>query len=511
MEWTSDDVLLLRLEGTDSRSRRPRQRLRELLGAGAQVAEGDPWARHADPHRVDPDAAVLRIGVRPSRLPSLLASLPATAATAGLGTGVATVTVLAGAVAAAHALVNAAGGTSVLRARPTGAHLPAWGPPPSAVAVLRAVKRAFDPTTDSVPAASTPGCDAVPGAFDTHRPPSRELIDDCVHCGFCLPTCPTYVLWGEEMDSPRGRIYLMKDGARGADADDAVVRPALRRVPRCMACVTACPSGVQYEPLIEATRAQIERRHRARSADRRSAPRLRAVPVSAAAAACSALPLRALPGAAACSAFAPHAGCSAGCRGALRAMDALAPPSRGAYAVRRARRAHAGARARRGRGRPAHRLRAAARSSPTSTRRRCACWPPRAATWSRRRGQGCCGALALHAGREEARAFARRADRDASSAAGVDHDRRQRRRLRVVDEGVRRICSRRPAWAARAAAFARGCATSPNSWPSSARARRGIRSDARSPTTTPATWRTRRASGRSRATLLRAHPRPGAR
>jgi glycolate oxidase FAD binding subunit len=88
---------------------------------------------------------VVRIGVRPSRLPALLASLPVMAATAGLGTGVATVTVPAGAVADVHARVHAAGGTSVLRARPAGAHLPAWGPPPSAVGVLRAVKHAFDP------------------------------------------------------------------------------------------------------------------------------------------------------------------------------------------------------------------------------------------------------------------------------------------------------------------------------------------------------------------------------
>ncbi len=54
-----------------------------------------------------------------------------------------------------------------------------------------------------------------PGAFDDHKPPSAELVADCVHCGFCLPSCPTYVLWGEEMDSPRGRIYLMKMGVEG--------------------------------------------------------------------------------------------------------------------------------------------------------------------------------------------------------------------------------------------------------------------------------------------------------
>ncbi len=100
-----------------------------------------------------------------------------------------------------------------------------------------------------------------PRIFDDHHPPAPELIDECVHCGFCLPTCPTYVLWGEEMDSPRGRIYLMKLGNAGmADMNDTYVRH-FDRCLGCMACMTACPSGVQYDKLIEATRAQIERNY----------------------------------------------------------------------------------------------------------------------------------------------------------------------------------------------------------------------------------------------------------
>jgi glycolate oxidase iron-sulfur subunit len=111
------------------------------------------------------------------------------------------------------------------------------------------------------------GLPAVRGAFDEHRPPSPELVGDCVHCGFCLPTCPTYTLWGEEMDSPRGRIYLMKSGLEGEPMTDSMVQH-FDACLGCMACVTACPSGVQYDALIEATRAQVERNHRRDPKDR---------------------------------------------------------------------------------------------------------------------------------------------------------------------------------------------------------------------------------------------------
>jgi len=104
-------------------------------------------------------------------------------------------------------------------------------------------------------------------AFDEHHPPSAALIGDCVHCGFCLPTCPTYVLWGEEMDSPRGRIHLMKQGVEGEPLTDSMVGH-FDACLGCMACVTACPSGVQYDRLIETTRAQVERRHERTRRDR---------------------------------------------------------------------------------------------------------------------------------------------------------------------------------------------------------------------------------------------------
>lgn len=104
-------------------------------------------------------------------------------------------------------------------------------------------------------------------AFDDHRPPSAALVADCVHCGFCLPACPTYALWGEEMDSPRGRIYLMNEGLEGEPMTPAMVGH-FDACLGCMACVTACPSGVKYDKLIGATRAQVERRFERPKADR---------------------------------------------------------------------------------------------------------------------------------------------------------------------------------------------------------------------------------------------------
>src|SRR5215471_3448988 len=80
---------------------------------------------------------------------------------------------------------------------------------------------------------------------------------DCVHCGLCLSACPTYVELGTEMDSPRGRIYLMRGLADRALAPSAEVIRHLDLCLGCRACETACPSGVHYGELIEATRAHV--------------------------------------------------------------------------------------------------------------------------------------------------------------------------------------------------------------------------------------------------------------
>ncbi len=102
---------------------------------------------------------------------------------------------------------------------------------------------------------------APQGAFDRHDPPEMEKLLDCVHCGFCLPTCPTYLALGNEMDSPRGRIYLMRSAAEGrvGISDSFVEHMSLCLV--CRACETACPSGVDFGHLMEATRGQVARHY----------------------------------------------------------------------------------------------------------------------------------------------------------------------------------------------------------------------------------------------------------
>ncbi len=104
--------------------------------------------------------------------------------------------------------------------------------------------------------------------FDAQHPPDPKLIDACVHCGFCLSTCPSYRVLGKETDSPRGRIYLMDAiNEAAAPLSDTSVQH-FDSCLGCLACVTTCPSGVQYDKLISATRPQIERNHKRTLSDR---------------------------------------------------------------------------------------------------------------------------------------------------------------------------------------------------------------------------------------------------
>jgi len=99
----------------------------------------------------------------------------------------------------------------------------------------------------------------VKSAFDATDPPSMDGLRACVHCGICLPQCPTYRVLEEEMDSPRGRLYLMRAAAEGRTELTPQLAHHLDLCLGCRACETACPSGVPFGQLLEATRGQLER------------------------------------------------------------------------------------------------------------------------------------------------------------------------------------------------------------------------------------------------------------
>lgn len=103
-----------------------------------------------------------------------------------------------------------------------------------------------------------------PVPFSGQDVPDDDLLRDCVHCGMCLPTCPTYRLTGQEASSPRGRLWLMKSVADGRlSLLDPEFDEQMYQCLNCRACEAVCPSGVQYGPLVEASRAQLEQ-HRPR-------------------------------------------------------------------------------------------------------------------------------------------------------------------------------------------------------------------------------------------------------
>ncbi|MGC1460329.1 MAG: 4Fe-4S dicluster domain-containing protein, partial [Steroidobacteraceae bacterium] len=91
---------------------------------------------------------------------------------------------------------------------------------------------------------------------------AEKVLRKCVHCGFCTATCPTYVLLGDELDSPRGRIYLIKDMLEQDRAASELVVRHLDRCLSCLGCMTTCPSGVHYQRLIDHARHHVERTYR---------------------------------------------------------------------------------------------------------------------------------------------------------------------------------------------------------------------------------------------------------
>ena len=103
---------------------------------------------------------------------------------------------------------------------------------------------------------------------DSHLRESEKILRSCVHCGFCTATCPTYLLLGDELDSPRGRIYLIKDMLENNKPATAQVVKHVDRCLSCLSCMTTCPSGVNYMHLVDHARAHIEQTYRRPLAER---------------------------------------------------------------------------------------------------------------------------------------------------------------------------------------------------------------------------------------------------
>lgn len=247
-------------------------------------------------------------------------------------------------------------------------------------------------------------------------PGLAELLADCVHCGFCLPACPTYLLWGEEPDSPRGRIDLLRAVTKGEVPLAGAVARHLDACLGCLACVPACPSGVRYDQIIERARPLVEIAGRPlpdrlwREAIFRVFPYPRRVRAAA---------------------FAAWAYRRSGAQGLLRSrlgdrlpeplatLDRLVPPTPLSDLVRRlAEHRPADGVERRRVGlltgcvasvffSHVHRA-----TLDVLAAEGCAVVVPR--------GQGCCGALALHAGQDDLARAEARATIDAFTAAGVD-------------------------------------------------------------------------------------------
>ena len=321
-----------------------------------------------------------------------------------------------------------------------------------------------------------------------------------MHCGFCLPTCPSYTIFEEEMDSPRGRIVLMRVGNEPGSEASEEMRVHLDRCLGCMACVTACPSGVQYDKLIEQARPQIERnapRPRRERLYRRAIfalfthpGRLRALApllwVQQRLGVNDALAQR------------------LGRVPELQAMLRLAPPVTRRAAVTRLPEVTPARGAARGRVALmqgcVQRVFFGDVNAATVRVLSAEGWDVHAPRQPR-----CCGALQLHAGvEEEALGLARADDR---RLRGLRRGRGQRRRLRLGDEGLRAPALRRPGvGGARRRVLRQGPRRHRAARRARAAWRRATRCRCGSPTTTPATSPTRRRCAPSRARCCAAIP-----
>ena len=288
----------------------------------------------------------------------------------------------------------------------------------------------------------------------------REVAKDCVHCGFCLPACPTYQLWGEEMDSPRGRIHLVSQVLDGAGLTPAAARH-FDRCLGCMACMTACPSGVQYDQLIEAARVWTEEARPAppAAADLRDRGvraaifalfpyprRLRAVTRPLRAAQRTGLDRRlarsSLPGRL-CPALGAALRLGASGAGGLTPATSAAGRLPERVAARGPRRAVVGMLT--GCVQSVFFPQVNAATARVLALEGCDVIIPR--------GQGCCGALSLHSGREgEAAAFARHTI-EAFEQAGVDAVVVNSAGCGSATKEYERLLSGDPAWSGRAAAM----------------------------------------------------------
>ena len=264
------------LEGTESGVAERAGRMAELVasaGGTPVVARSEVPFRSFDlvPAAGAP-AVVVRVSFWLSRLAGVLEALAAAGASAGVEpvvSGPAGAGALYACLEPGVSEEDAARFVLVLR---DALAVPAGSGPRGSVAVL-AAPPADDASRRSVRAGAGRRADARDQGPVRSRPPDvpgpprgqlmdeterlRGVVKDCVHCGFCLPACPTYQLWAEEMDSPRGRIYLVNQILEGAEMTPAAAEH-FDRCLGCMACMTACPSGVQYDQLIEVARVWTE-------------------------------------------------------------------------------------------------------------------------------------------------------------------------------------------------------------------------------------------------------------